>query len=274
MSIGASTRLAAVLGCPVAHSKSPALHNAAFAATGVDAVYLALPVAPEDLGTVVRGLRAIRMLGASVTVPHKTAVVAHCDALSDTARAIGAVNTLEVTEDGQLIGHNTDAPGYVRAFEEETGQPLQGRRVVLLGGGGAARAVACGVETAGVENLQLIARSPEKVEWARAQPWREDVLAAALRDCDVLVDCTSMGLDPARESSLPAPIPLECMPASGVVSTLVYHRETSLLAAAKARGLRTLDGAGMLLYQGAIAFEIWTGLPAPVEAMSRHGLND
>lgn len=267
MRITASTRLAAVLGWPVAHSKSPAMHNAAFAALGIDASYSALAVEPAKLGHAIAELRSKDALGASITVPHKTSVMDHCDELSAAASAIGAVNTLEFRPDASICGHNTDAPGYVRAFTDATGEDMQDCRVVLLGGGGAARAVAYGAREAGAKSIRLIARSPRKVDWMQAEPWEQSVLRTALAECDLLIDCTSMGLSEASEGKIPAALPLQAMPAQGIVSTLVYHRETQLLADAARLGKRTLDGAGMLLFQGAIAFEIWTGREAPIEVM-------
>lgn len=267
MSIAATTRLAAVLGWPVAHSKSPLMHNAAFAALDIDAAYLALPVQPARLGDAVAGLRSMAALGASVTVPHKTAVMQHCDDLSPAARAIGAVNTLEFRADGSICGHNTDAPGYVQAFADASGESVQGRRVVLLGGGGAARAVAYGVEEAGASSVRLIARTPSKVDWKKAEAWESSVLSDCLSACDLLIDCTSMGLSEESEAKIPAPIPLQALPEKSIVSTLVYHRETALLAEARGLGYGVVDGAGMLLFQGAIAFQIWTGQEAPIEVM-------
>ncbi len=269
MSAVAGKRIAVVLGWPVEHSKSPQMHNAAFASLGIDAEYSARAVEPSDLADAVTRLRSESALGASVTVPHKAAVMKHCDALSDAAQTIGAVNTLEFCSDGTICGHNTDAPGYVRALVDVTGEEVQGLRVVLLGGGGAARAVSYGMQQAGVKSVKVIARSPAKVEWTAAEPWESELLGARLRECDLLVDCTSMGLDAAREAQIPAAIPLSEMPSHGIVSTLVYHRETQLLADAARAGLRRVDGAGMLLFQGAIAFEIWTGQAAPVEVMRR-----
>jgi shikimate dehydrogenase len=243
------------------------MHNAAFAASGIDAVYLALPVEPAQLGDAIAGLRSMAALGASVTVPHKSTVMAHCDQLSPGARAIGAVNTLEFCADGTICGHNTDAPGYVQAFTDATGDEVKGRRVLLLGGGGAARAVAHGVGEAGARDVRVIARRPEKVAWTSAEPWDAPHLRDSLGQCDLLIDCTSMGLSADAESQIPAPIPLARLPKDAIVSTLVYHRETQLLSEAARLGYRSVDGAGMLLFQGAIAFTIWTGHEAPIEVM-------
>ena len=265
--INGDTGLVGLLGNPVRHSLSPAMHNAAFAALGIDAEYRALAVEPQDLASAITDLRAQNILGASVTVPHKTAVIEHCDSLSVSAQAIGAVNTLEFRPDGSICGHNTDAPGFVKALEDASGVELSGRRALLLGGGGAARAVAHGLKEAGVQDLRVVVRTPSKIDWIDAEPWEEATLIEALRECELLVDCTSIGLDAEREAQIPAAIPLQEMPPGAIVSTLVYHRETALLSEASALGLATVDGSGMLLFQGVVAFEIWTGQPAPVEAM-------
>ncbi|MCP4444041.1 MAG: shikimate dehydrogenase [Myxococcales bacterium] len=272
MIISGKTRLAAVLGDPASHSKSPALHNAGFAAAAIDAVYVAMTVSPSELLATVAGLRAIGLLGASVTVPHKTAVMQCCDELSPSAEKIGAVNTLEFRSDGRLVGHNTDAPGYVRAFEEDSGEEIAGRRVVLLGGGGAARAVAVGVAEAGATSVKVVARTPSKVGWTDAESWTSEKLEQLLASCDLLIDCTSLGLSAENEKLAPCPMPLKRLPKDAIVSSLIYHRKTALIAEAGALGLATVDGSGMLLHQGAIAFEIWTGCKAPIDLMKR-GLN-
>ena len=267
--ISGKTRLAAVLGYPVEHSKSPLLHNAALAAVGIDAAYLALPVAPQDLPGVIASLVAIRALGASITVPHKGAVIDCCDRLAPSAEAVGAVNTLEFCDDGQVVGHNTDASGYANAFEEDSGQRIAGRDVVLLGAGGAARAVDVGVRQAGAASVRVVARSPAKVTWADAHPWVSRELEQLLDTCDLLIDCTSLGLSAESEAAIPAAIPLQRLPQTAVVSTLVYHRKTHLLKAAQTLGLQGVDGAGMLLHPGAIAFSIWTGQAAPLDVMRK-----
>lgn len=265
MSIGARTRLAVVLGHPVEHSRSPAVHNAAFAELGIDAVYLALDTPADELATVVRALSAVGALGASVTVPHKQAVLPLCDEVSAAARAIGAVNTLEL-RGGRIVGHNTDADGFVDSLQD-AGFTVNGRRAVLLGGGGAARAVDFGLRHAGAQVGAIVARAPESIDFGQALPWTDAGLAQALGDCDLLVDCTSIGLSPASEAKLPARIPLEQLEPGACVATLIYHRETALLEAARARGLATVDGAGMLLFQAARAFAIWTGRTGPIEVM-------
>jgi shikimate dehydrogenase len=262
----ARTRLGAVLGWPVEHSFSPALQGAALRETKLDAVFLALAVPPEALGDAVRTLAATGALGASITVPHKQAVMAFCDRLDPLAERIGAVNCLAF-EGGAVVGYNTDAGGFADSLVEELKIGLRGLRPVLLGSGGAARAVAAGLEAAGSEPAAVIARTPERASWAReVRPWRANAAEEVLARCDLLVDATSMGLDPTRDASAEL-WPLDALPAQAAVATLIYHREPTLLAEARRRGHRTLGGAGMLVHQGARAFQIWTGLEPPIAAM-------
>ena len=253
-------RLAAVLGWPIEHSRSPAMHDAAFAALGLDAVMLPFAVAPDALGEAVRGLVALGCLGASVTVPHKAAVMAWCDALEGSARAIGAVNCLAF-DGGRVVGHNTDAGGFADALGEAgvTDGPA-----LVLGGGGAARAVAAGLASARIP-ADVIARRPEAATWCKALPW--SALLDRLPHTRLIVDCTSAGLDADADRALADTVAIDRLPYGAVVATLVYHRTTALCARAAARGLRTLDGRGMLLHQAARAFTIWTGRAAPLDAM-------
>jgi shikimate dehydrogenase len=255
--ITAATRLAAVIGDPVEHSQSPALHNAAFAALGIDAVFVALRVESDRLAGVIDTLAAVGALGASVTVPHKEAALACCHRVSDDAARIGAVNCLELSE-GEVIGHNTDAGGFADALRESLGDHPDGYRPLVLGGGGAARAVCVGL-AAMTDEVPVIARSPERVTWSAAEPWTPETLAARLPQTNLLIDCTSSGLSVEGELGLPAVIDLDLLPGDAMVASLVYHREPRLLAEARARGLATLDGAGMLVHQARRALEIWTG---------------
>jgi shikimate dehydrogenase len=267
-----TTRLAAVLGFPVEHSRSPQLLNAAFAAAGVDAVMVPAGVAPGDLAAAVAGLRAMRALGASVTVPHKLAAAALCDELSPAARAIGAVNCLRF--DGErVLGHNTDEGGFVDGLAAAGFVP-RGKRVVLLGAGGAARAVAYGLRGAGVDErgLAVIARRAARVSWAHASPWTPDRLREAFAGADLVVDCTPVGLGedgPEAEAAFVDALPLDALRPAAWAATLVYHRRTIWLQRASARGHSTVDGRAMLVHQGARAFAIWTGSPAPLDAMTR-----
>jgi shikimate dehydrogenase len=263
--IAGTTRVAAVLGWPVEHTRSPALLNAAFAATGIDAVLVPIGVPPDGLPAVVAGLRAMRMLGASVTVPHKLAVAALCDELSAEARAIGAVNCL-VLDGDTLVGHNTDCDGFHDALVA-TGFTLRGKRTLLLGAGGAARAVAYGVREG--RAIEVIARQPAHVDWVPAWPWTEDNLRECFARAELVVDCTSAGLDEATDAAFTATLPLDALRPGAWVATLVYHRQTDLVQRASAAGHPTLDGRGMLVHQGARAFSLWTGRPAPVAALTQ-----
>jgi shikimate dehydrogenase len=257
--IAGTTRVAAVIGWPVEHSRSPALHNAAFAALGIDAVFVALPVRPPALPAALRGMAALGFLGASVTVPHKQACLALCDRLDAAAEAVGAVNCLAFAGDA-LVGHNTDAGGFVDALASELGRDARGARAVLLGAGGAARAVAHGLAAAGAREVVVVARRAQ--DWCAARSW--DELAGLLPACDLLVDCTSAALG---GEAYPAPVPVAALPAGAAVASLMYGRPIALLDEARARGLAAMDGAGMLVHQGARAIAIWTGRPAPVDAM-------
>ena len=263
--ITGTTRLAAVIGWPVAHSRSPQMLNAAFAAAGVDAVMVPIGAPPERFATVVAGLRAMAALGASVTVPHKLAALALCDEVTPAARAIGAVNCLHV-DDGRLVGHNTDAPGFVDGLEA-AGFAASNAKVVLLGAGGAARAVAYGLHNRGT--VQVIARRPAAISWTRALPWTDDVLEAAFAEADLVVDCTPAGLSTEDERAFVEGLPLAALRPTAWVSTLIYHRTTILLERAQERGHSTVDGRAMLVHQGARAFAIWTRSPAPIDAMTR-----
>ena len=268
--IRGSTRIAAVLGFPIEHSRSPELLNAAFAAAGLDAVMIPAAVPPETFAAAVAVLAAIRALGASVTVPHKLAAAALCDELSPAAREIGAVNCLHF-DGGRLVGHNTDAGGFVDGLTAAGFDP-RGARGVLLGAGGAARAVAYGLRAAGADPaaLTVIARDPARVPWAAAAPWTADSLRAAFAAADLVVDCTPAALgDASAESAFVDTLPLSALRAGAWAATLVYHHRTIWLERASARGHSTVDGRAMLVRQGARAFEIWTGRTAPVEAMTR-----
>ena len=241
------TRRAYVIGWPIEHSKSPPMINAALRAMGIDAVMERKAIRPEDLSV----LRELQPLGVSVTIPHKAAVVALCDDRSPEVDAIGAANCLEY-RDGKVIAHNTDAGGFVDSLG------FSPRHAVVLGAGGAARAVAYGLS--GI-HVDVVAR--RAAGWCASHAWSE--LPHLLAHADLLVDCTSAGLDPTAELD----VPLHALPDNATVATLIYHQRTRLLERAAALGYSTLDGRGMLVHQGARALAIWTGKPAPIEVMSR-----
>ena len=261
--ITGTTRITAVIGWPVEHSRSPQMLNAAFAAAGLDVAMVPIGVPPQGLAVAVAGLRAARAIGASVTIPHKLAIVGLCDEVKPDARAIGAVNCVHLAGD-RLVGYNTDADGFVDALAD-AGFALDGTRTIaILGGGGAARAVAHALRA---HRLAIISRSP--VDWARAHAWTPEQLAESFAIADLVVDCTPIGLGGPDEATLVGALPLQALREGAWVATLVYHRSTILLERAAALGHPVVDGRAMLVHQGARAFTIWTGIAAPVDAMRR-----
>lgn len=262
-SIGPGTQLCAVILHPAAHTRSPAMHNAAFAALGVDAVYLAFDVTPAQLGTALAGARALGVRQLAVSIPHKEAVIPYLDSIDATARRIGAVNT--ITRDGErLIGSNSDWLGVVRALERET--ELDGRDAVVLGAGGAARAAVLGLLERGAR-VHILNRTRARAEQVAADLGANGAgLLEDLADlrCEVLVNTTSVGL---RADA--SPIAAAAIPKDAVVLDAVYDPpRTRLLRDAEARGARGVAGKWWLVYQAAVQIEGWTGLPAPIETMA------
>jgi shikimate dehydrogenase len=271
--IAGTTRVTVVIGDPVEHSRSPAMLNAAYAALGLDFVMVPLRVAPANLDAAVRGLAAAGVVGASVTVPHKAAVIASCTRLTEAGTAIGAVNCLAFDAAGGILGDNTDGVGFVEAVAAAfpgAGILAAGHSAVLLGAGGAARAVAAALTASGLA-VTVIARRPEPFGPGAAEvvAWEPAALAAAFATAALIVDCTPIALDPAAEPAFVDALPLDALPTAAVVASLVYHREPLLLNRARARGHRVIDGRGMLVHQGARAFARWTRRPAPVDVMQR-----
>ena len=267
MSISGATRVAAVIGDPVAHSLSPAIHNAAFAATGVDGVFVALSVRPGGLGAAIAGVRALDLLGLSVTMPHKAAVIAHLDDVRHDAAALGAVNCV-VGDGGRLVGANTDGPGFVDALGA-AGVALSDRRVLVVGAGGAGRAVTRALATAGVAEIGVANRSPGPRDAAVALggPVARQAEVGETAGFDVVVNATSVGMGrPAAAGELCLDPTL--LHEGQVVVDLVYEPvETGLLAAARAVGAIAVDGVGMLVHQAAHAFRNWTGTEPPLAVM-------
>jgi shikimate dehydrogenase len=273
------TAIYAVLGWPVAHSRSPAMHNAAFAALGLDALYVPLAVPPARLPAALAALRALGIAGANATLPHKAALLALLDEVEPAARAIGAVNTI-VRDGSRLLGANTDAEGLARSLQH-AGVALAGTRALVLGTGGAARAAVVGLAAAGAGQIWVAGRRPDQAQQLSAElrahcapcALQACDLArlppAALAACDLLVQATSATLgDGAHARTFAAAIPLAALPAHAVVCDLVYKPlHTALMQRASERGLRTVDGLGMLLHQGALAFERWTDQAAPLDVM-------
>lgn len=275
MEIGTRTQFCGVIGNPVDHSLSPALHNAAFRAVGVDCVYLAWKV--ERIGDALRGLKALgNFRGASVTIPHKVAAVPFVDEIEPTARRIGAINTI-VAEGGRLMGYNTDASGALRALREG-GVVLTGQRIVMLGSGGAARAIAFAIAAESeVEKLVILGVDQQElttlVHDLRSQTslpvenegLNEDTLRQVLPEAHVIIHCTPVGMVPRVDET--------CVPASLLheglaVMDIVYNpRTTRLLREAQQAGCRTISGLEMFLHQAVAQFELWTNRSAPVDVM-------
>ncbi len=261
--IDARTRVYALLGRPVAHSLSPAMHNAAFRELGVNAVYVAFPV--TDLAQAVAGLRGLAIAGVSVTIPFKEEIIPLLDELDPQAGRIGAVNTV-VNKDGRLGGYNTDWLGALAALRTQTG--LRGEHFLLLGAGGAARAIAFGLIEAGGQ-VSVTDLDPTRAT-ALARDFPVEALplgALSLSPATVLINATPVGMAPQGEE---IPLDPELLPRFRLVMDLVYRPlQTRLLREARIRGCQTITGLEMLIRQGTAQFELFTGRPAPVEVMSR-----
>ena len=255
------TALAGVLGFPVAHSRSPAMFNAAFAELGLDWRYQRLPVPPELFGETVRALPGSGFRGANVTIPHKVAALALADDATATARAIGAANTLSF-DGGAIAADNTDAGGFLAAL----GQPPAGMRALVLGAGGAARAVVWALAQHGAADVAIWNRTPERA--------RELAAAFGARaverpePADLVVNTTSVGLDAGADV---AQLPLDALDAPAVVCDLVYRAGATTPFAdwGTRAGARVVDGLEILVRQGALSFELWTGAGAPIDTMRR-----
>ncbi|MCA9452669.1 MAG: shikimate dehydrogenase [Nitrospiraceae bacterium] len=277
MDINAQTQLCGLLGNPVEHSLSPAIHNAAFRQLGLNFVYLAFPV--QDLEGAVRGLRALgHIRGLSVTIPHKVNILPLLDSAETTAKHIGSVNTI-VKDRGLLVGSNTDASGALQALQQG-GVETTGQRVVILGSGGAARAIAFALGVEGkIEHLTLLGVD-EQERTALANDLKAktsillhdraltpETLQSALAQAQLLIHCTPIGMHPKVDESC---VPKHLLHRDLTVMDIVYNPlNTRLLQDAQAAGCRTIQGINMFLYQAVGQFELWTGKPAPIEVMRK-----
>jgi shikimate dehydrogenase len=271
-------KLIGLIGYPLAHSISPALQQAALDHLRIDARYELWETEREALAERVVGIRRLDFLGANVTVPYKELVIPLLDEIDPLASRIGAVNTI-VNRDGRLCGYNTDMTGFARALREEGGFDASGAQVVLLGAGGAGRAVTMALiegKAASVTISDVVPKAAERlVEHLARQgetvlrnvPATKDNLAAAVVGCQLLVNCTPIGMRHSKQEH-DLPMPSELIPARAFVFDIIYNPlETSFVAEAKRRGARTLGGLSMLVYQGAASFELWTGAQAPLDVM-------
>jgi shikimate dehydrogenase len=273
--IDGSTQLVGLIGWPVEHSLSPIMHNAAFEAMGLPWCYIPLPVPPGQVERAVRGLAALGFRGANVTVPHKESVVPLLDLVTPDAQTLGAVNTLLTSRhpDGTttLSGFNTDSKGFVGALRQGGFEPEEGGGAVVVGAGGAARAVVFGLLWSGCNDIVILNRTPQRAEALvslfsrqggdgarlRARPLSQATLVESARAADLLVHATTVGMWPCVEGSVwPEGVPV---PSHLTVMDLVYNPlETRLLCQADTSGARVIDGLGMLVRQGALAFDLWT----------------
>lgn len=275
-SITGKTKVCGIIGDPIEHTMSPAMHNAAFRALGLDYAYLPFRVRPEELKNAMAGLKALGIAGLNVTIPHKVAVIPLLDEMDPLAGKMGAVNTI-VNEDGKLTGYNTDAPGFLQALKSNGVEP-NGKKMVILGAGGAAKGICFILAEAGA-SLVILNRTVSRAEELAAQMgkfYNEDIKAMALNEAnlkealdgaDVLVNTTSVGIKPDVDLT---PVPAGLLKPDTTVFDIVYNPlETKLLREAKATGARTIDGLDMLVWQGALAFEKWTGRKAPFDVMKQ-----
>ena len=270
-------KIVGLVGYPLGHSLSPAMQNAAFKALNLDWEYVPFEVLPKDLSEAIRGMRALHIAGFNVTIPHKEAILPMLDEVTQLARIIGAVNTIK-NQEGLLVGYNTDGPGFMDSLKDRAKLNPKGKKVVILGAGGAARAVSVMLAEAGIKSLSITDIQEKKAEElisyvssyfeieGESLGANHPRLQAALANADLLVNASPIGMYPKiNESPLPDDIKL---PENLLVYDLVYNpAETKLIKSAKSFGCKTFSGLDMLIRQGAMAFALWTGLEAPLEVM-------
>ncbi len=277
MEISGTTRLTALLGHPVAHSISPAMHNMAFDLLGLDYRYLALDVLPENLGSAVIGLKNCGIRGFNLTMPHKVAVIEYMDELTIASKLTGAVNTV-INEDGHLVGHTTDGIGYMQSLKD-AGFDIIGKNMTMLGAGGAAKAICAQAALDGVKKIYMFEQErfmKPALEFAAGITNETDCevvvsdiadrscLKSSIEDSALINNATNVGMEPDTDNALIEDFS-EYDPEL-IVTDIIYHpRQTKMLKAAKASGHPTMNGMYMLLYQGAASFECWTGCEMPAE---------
>jgi len=280
MKISGKTRVCGIIGDPIEHTLSPAMHNAAFEELNLDFVYVAFRVRREELRDALTGARSLDILGLNVTMPHKNAVMRYLDEIDSTARSIGAVNTI-LNKERRLKGYNTDGIGALKALKENGVNP-NGKKLLLLGAGGAGKAIAFNAAQE-VEELIILNRTPQKAK-KLAEVLRKkfkkkingnalstEIIKKELRDADILVNATSVGMHPNIDQSL---VHRSSLRPDLCVMDIVYDPiETKLAKDAKAVGAKIVSGIEMLVYQGAASFEIWTNHKAPVKVMKQAVLN-
>jgi len=272
-------KIMGLIGYPLGHSVSPAMHNTAFKKLGLDCEYSLFEVEPKDLKEAVEGMRALHIAGFNVTIPHKEAVMPFLDEVTEIARVIGAVNTVK-NQNGKLIGYNTDGAGFIESLKNDAKIKPKGKHAVILGAGGASRAVTVMLAESGAKTITIT-----DIEAAKAKELTEYVdsyfdtscdnvevnsqeLQRSIAQAEILINCTPLGMAPKIKAS-PLADNIE-LHKKLMIYDLVYNpAETKLMKTAKAAGAKVCSGLGMLVYQGALAFTLWTGAEAPVEAMRK-----
>lgn len=280
MAISGKTRVCAIIGDPVDHSLSPVMHNAAFNELGLNLVYVAFTVTATELRDAVLGAKSLGIRGLNVTMPHKHEVMKYLDEVDVTAKSIGAVNTI-LNNNGKLVGYNTDGTGALGALQEN-GVCAEEKKLVLLGAGGAAKAIAHQAAQ-DVDELVILNRTEDKAKKlaeslqsgdakVTGKALSLDVLKNELADADILVNATSVGMHPNVNNS---PVPSDLLRSDLCVMDIVYNPlNTRLLDDAKSAGAKVVSGVEMLIHQGAVTFEIWTNCPAPVDVMKNAALDE
>lgn len=278
--INSLTKVCGIFGNPLQHSLSPVMHNAAFAAAGLDYIYVPFQVEKASLPDAIKAIRVLNLVGVNITIPYKEAVLPYLDEISTEAGVIGAVNTV-INRQGRLCGENTDGKGFIKALSEQVGFSPTGKTVLVLGAGGAARAVAVQLAFSGTAKLILANRSRQRaeglaciitektgaevvvVDWPGQEVQKMDSI---IDNADLVVQATPVGMYPHISETIP--FPFNQIKQGAVVCDLVYNpAQTKFLKKAGQNGAVNVNGLGMLLYQGALAFEFWTGIPAPVQVM-------
>jgi shikimate dehydrogenase len=272
------TKLIFLLGNPLGHSVSPAMHNHVFNKLAMDYCYLPIEVTPENLGDVFTGLKKINTGGFNVTIPHKITIMEYLDEIDPLAEKIGAVNTIRL-ENGKTKGYNTDGEGFVQSLEKKGNLKVKGKNIFILGCGGAVRAIAMTLAFRGASTLHICNRTQSKAEQlvmeinekitscAETVEQKEEKIGACLDTCDILINGTQLGMHPNVDTS---PLAGSLLSPHLVVADIVYNPlKTKLLQDAEKRGCTTVDGLGMLIYQGAAAFTLWTGKTPLVEEMTQ-----
>jgi shikimate dehydrogenase len=279
MSISGKTKVCGIIGDPIEHTMSPVMHNAAFQKLDLDFVYLPFRVKKEELSRAVDGVRALNIKGLNVTIPHKVAIIPFLDKLDPLAEKIGAINTI-VNDEGVLTGYNTDATGFLQALLEQGVEP-EGKTTVILGAGGASRGISFILAERGAHLVILNRKSGRVEELAQritrvfkkevtALPLNEENLAKVLARADILVNTTSVGMNPDIDET---PVRARLLESGMIVFDIVYNPvQTRLLKEAEAAGAKTINGLEMLVWQGAMAFEKWTGQKAPLDLMKKEAI--